>query len=86
VISQKSYLCTGSHDIYDPTFCLKTAPIYIGNGAWIASDCFVAAGVKIGANAVVAARSSVFNDLPPAHVCKGTPCRPAHPRIMRSHS
>ena len=27
---------------------LITAPIDIGNGVWIATDCFVAAGVKIG--------------------------------------
>ncbi|MDF5723883.1 MAG: hormogonium polysaccharide biosynthesis acetyltransferase HpsU [Rhizonema sp. PD37] len=80
VVSQKSYLCTGSHDISDPTFKLKTASITIGNGAWIATDCFVGPGVKIGANAVIGARSSVFSDIPSAQVCWGTPCRPQHTR------
>lgn len=80
VISQKSYLCTGSHDIDDPTFRLKTASITIGNGAWIATDCFVGLGVKIGANAVIGARSSVFSDIPSGQVCWGTPCRPQYPR------
>ncbi|GAB4543374.1 MAG: colanic acid biosynthesis acetyltransferase WcaF [Pleurocapsa sp.] len=74
VISQKSYLCTGSHDISDRAFGLKTAPIKIGNGVWIASDCFVAAGVKIGANSVIGARSSVFRDIPSQQVAWGTPC------------
>ena len=82
VISQKTYLCTGSHDIQDPAFGLKTAPITIGNGVWVATDCFVGLGVTIGANAVVGARSSVFSDLPAARVCLGTPCRPRYPRQL----
>ncbi len=80
VISQKSYLCTGTHDIKDPTFGLKTASINIGNGTWVATDCFVGPGVKIGANAVIGARSSVFGNMPPGQVCWGTPCRPQYSR------
>ncbi|MGF1496325.1 MAG: hormogonium polysaccharide biosynthesis acetyltransferase HpsU [Elainellaceae cyanobacterium] len=84
VVSQECYLCTGSHDIHDPCFRLQTAPIRVGNGAWIAADCFVAAGVSIGANAVIGARSSVFSDMPSQHVCRGTPCRPCHRREVKS--
>lgn len=84
VISQKSYLCTGSHDIQTPVFSLITAPIAIGNGAWVATDCFVGPGVTIGANTVVGARSSVFKSLPAGQVCWGSPCRPHHPRQMKS--
>jgi putative colanic acid biosynthesis acetyltransferase WcaF len=80
VISQKSYLCTGSHDLRDATFRLKTAPIRVGNGAWIATDCFVAPGVQIGANAVIGARSSVFQNMPAQQICWGTPCRPRYLR------
>lgn len=81
VISQKSYLCTGTHKIQDPAFGLQTGKIIIGNGAWVATDCFIGAGVEIGANAVIGTRSSVFNNMPPGQVCFGTPCRPQHPRI-----
>lgn len=80
VISQKTYLCTGSHDIHDPAFGLKTAPITIGNGAWIATDCFVAPGVQIGANAVIGARSTVLRDMPNQQVCWGSPCQPHYLR------
>ena len=80
VISQNSYLCTGSHDWQDPAFGLKTASITIGNGVWIAADCFIGLGVQIGANAVIGARSSVFSNIPPEQVCWGTPCRPRYPR------
>lgn len=82
VVSQKSYLCTGSHDISDPRFGLVTGEVVIGNGAWVAADCFVAAGVKIGANAVIAARSSVMRSMPARQICMGTPCRPIKPRPM----
>ncbi len=83
VISQKSYLCTGSHDIQDPAFTLITSPITIGNGVWIATDCFIAPGVQIGANAVVGARSSVFSNIPAQQVCWGTPARPRYQREIR---
>ncbi|NEN93445.1 MAG: colanic acid biosynthesis acetyltransferase WcaF [Okeania sp. SIO3H1] len=83
VISQKSYLCTGSHDMEDPTFGLQTASINIGNGAWVATDCFVGPGVNIGANAVIGARSSVFKDMPAGQVCLGTPCQPRYPRQIK---
>jgi putative colanic acid biosynthesis acetyltransferase WcaF len=81
IVSQKSYLCTGSHDIQDPAFALTTASITIGNGAWVATDCFIAPGVEIGANAVIGARSSVFKSMPSGQVCWGNPCRPQYPRI-----
>jgi putative colanic acid biosynthesis acetyltransferase WcaF len=84
VISQKTYLCTGSHDMQDPHFGLMTGTITIGNGAWIATDCFIAPGVQIGANAVVGARSSVFSSLPEQHICWGTPCRPHRVREVRN--
>jgi putative colanic acid biosynthesis acetyltransferase WcaF len=84
VISQKSYLCTGSHDIQDPQFRLVTAPIVIENGVWVATDCFVAPGVTIGANSVVGVRSTVLKDLPSGYLCYGTPCVPKAPRVMEA--
>lgn len=84
VISQKTYLCTGNHDIKDPVFGLITESIEIGNGAWVATDCFVGPGVKIGANAVVGARSSVFRNLPAGQVCWGNPCRPRYLRQVKA--
>lgn len=86
VISQKSYLCTGSHDPQDPAFRLVTGSIAIGNGVWVAADCFIAPGVQIGANALIAARSSVFENMPANFVCMGTPCRPRYPREIRQDS
>ncbi|MGK7943313.1 MAG: hormogonium polysaccharide biosynthesis acetyltransferase HpsU [Microcystaceae cyanobacterium] len=76
VISQECYLCTGSHDTNDPTFGLKTAPIIIGNGVWVAMDCLITQGVVIGANSVIGARSSVLKSIPEQKIAWGNPCRP----------
>ena len=83
VISQECYLCTGSHYISTRNFCLTTAPITLGNGVWLASDCFIAPGVTIGSNTVVGARSSVFKDIPAAQVAFGSPCLVRYPRKMQ---
>ncbi len=81
VVSQKSYLCAGTHDYRSPTFDIQAFPIVIEEEAWVASDVFVAPGVTVGRGAVVGSRSSVFSDLPDMMVCIGSPARPIHPRI-----
>ena len=83
VISQQCYLCTGSHNFRDVAFGLVVAPITIGNGVWVASDCFISPGVCIGSNAVIGARSSVMADVLDQHVCWGNPCRCHYLRTMQ---
>lgn len=74
-ISQLGHLCAGTHDYSKIEFPLLRPPIEIGDDVWLAADVFVGPGVKIGAGVVVGARSSVFEDLPPWHVCVGTPAK-----------
>jgi putative colanic acid biosynthesis acetyltransferase WcaF len=81
VVSQKSYLCAGSHDYRSKAFDITSAPISICDNAWIATDVFVASGVTVGTGAVVGSRSSVFTDLPAMTVSLGSPARPVHPRF-----
>ncbi|WP_144505660.1 putative colanic acid biosynthesis acetyltransferase [Bacillus mycoides] len=75
VISQESYLCTGSHDVKDPHFGLITKPIIIKDGAWIASDVFVYPGVTVHEMGVVAARSTVLKDIPANEIHAGSPAK-----------
>lgn len=75
VVSQRSYLCTGSHDMADPAFPLLVKPVRLEDGAWVASDVFVHPGVTIGAMAVAAARSTVVRDIPAEEVHAGLPAR-----------
>jgi putative colanic acid biosynthesis acetyltransferase WcaF len=80
VVSQRSYLCTASHDMDDLAFGYITAPITIGDQAWIASDVFVAPGVTVGRGAVVGTRSTVFDDIPSEFVAYGQPARAVRKR------
>lgn len=82
-VSQYSFLCTASHDYTREDMPLTTAPIVIGERAWITADVFVAPGVTVGEGAVVTARSSVFHDLPPWTVAGGNPALPLRPRAPR---
>jgi putative colanic acid biosynthesis acetyltransferase WcaF len=83
-ISQDVFLCAASHDYEDPHFALVTAPIRIGDGAWIAADAFVSLGVTVGEGAVVGARASVFHDVPSWTVVAGNPARVIKQRRLRT--
>lgn len=74
-VSQYSFLCTATHDYRDPLMPLVTAPIVIGERAWVAADVFIGPGVTIGEGAVVGARSSVFRNVDPWTVVAGNPAR-----------
>jgi putative colanic acid biosynthesis acetyltransferase WcaF len=82
VISQKSYLCTGSHDFESPSFDIYAKPICIEDEVWLATDVFVSPGVTIGKGAVVGARSTVLNDLPGGMVCFGHPAKAVSQRVV----
>jgi putative colanic acid biosynthesis acetyltransferase WcaF len=82
VVSQRSYLCTATHDYTKPEFPLYSRPITIGPSAWIAANVFVGPGTKVGEGAVVGACSVVTNDIPPWTVCAGNPCRVIKPRKL----
>jgi putative colanic acid biosynthesis acetyltransferase WcaF len=82
VVSQKSYLCSGTHDFRSESFEIQSYPITIEDQVWLAADVFVAPGVTVGKGTVVGARSSVFTDLPEMMICTGSPARPVRPRIQ----
>ncbi len=86
VVSQKSYLCTGSHDPSDPSFPIYAQPIVVEAECWIATDVFVGPGVTIGRGTLVGARSSVYRDLPAGKVCTGNPARVLRDRTTSSNS
>jgi putative colanic acid biosynthesis acetyltransferase WcaF len=81
VVSQESYLCTGSHDMRSPNFDISEKPIFIDAEAWIAADVFIFPGVHVGRGVVVGARSTVQNDLPSMMLCAGNPAKPIRPRL-----
>jgi putative colanic acid biosynthesis acetyltransferase WcaF len=72
VISQRSYICAGSHDYLQSNFPIFAKKIMIQDECWLATDVYVAPGVTIGKGTVVGARSSVFKDLPSNKICWGS--------------
>lgn len=76
VVSQKCYICTGTHDYRSEAFKISAHKITISDRCWLATDVFVAPGVTINIGTVVGSRSSVYNDLPAHKICVGTPAKP----------
>ena len=81
VISQKSYLCTGSHNYKSKNFDIYSKRIIIEDKVWIATDVFIAPGITIGEFSIIGARSSVFNDIPSGYICYGNPAKIIKKRI-----
>jgi putative colanic acid biosynthesis acetyltransferase WcaF len=73
VVSQRAFLCAGTHDISDERFPLRVRPIVIGDDVWVASEAFVGPGVHIGNGCVLGARGCAFEDLTEWTVYRGNP-------------
>lgn len=50
-------------------------PVEIADDVWIASDCFISPGVRIGRGSVIGAHSVVTRDVPDYAVMAGTPAK-----------
>lgn len=75
VISQRSYICSATHDHSEKCFDMVGSPVKIENEVWIATDVFVAPGVTIKRGSVIGARSSVFKNIPPLKIFAGSPAK-----------
>ncbi|MFB6170781.1 MAG: acyltransferase [Haloarculaceae archaeon] len=73
-ISDEAHIYSHDHDIVDQTEVTNFHTI-IEDDARVTYDAMVRAGVKIGENAVVGAKSSVQRDVPAHHVVAGSPAR-----------
>jgi putative colanic acid biosynthesis acetyltransferase WcaF len=72
-LSQRAFLCTGSHAWRSETFDLRTKPITIGDSVWIAAQAFLGPGVTVGSGSIVSAGAVVMVDVAPNSVAKGNP-------------
>ncbi|NJK91182.1 MAG: colanic acid biosynthesis acetyltransferase WcaF [Blastochloris sp.] len=63
-ISQRAFLCTGSHAYERETFDLVTQPITVEDGCWVAAMAFVGPGVTLGKGSVVGAGAVVMKSIP----------------------
>lgn len=82
VVSQWAYICTASHDISSPVMALKTRPVVIGNGVWVAAHAKILPGVNIFDGAVVALGSVVTKNVAASEVVGGNPARLLKRRVV----
>jgi acetyltransferase-like isoleucine patch superfamily enzyme len=74
IISQEHSML--SQEGYLVEECYRRKPIKLGDDSWIGANCFIKAGVTIGARAVVGACSNVIADVPENGRVIGSPARP----------
>lgn len=78
-ISQRSMICSGSHDYQSASLEYSHKPIEIRDGAWICLDSKVLPGVSIGECSVVSAGEVVRKSLPDYSMLIGGQVRPIDP-------
>jgi len=75
-ISQRAFLCTGSHNFHRPSFDLIVKPIEIEEGCWIAANVFIGPGVTLSKGTFCVAGSVVFKSSRENEVLLGNPALP----------
>ena len=74
-VSQRAYLCTGSHDFEKESFDLNTKPIVIEDGCWVGAQAFVGPGVTMGAESRCLAGAVVVKDVGAGTTVRGVPAQ-----------
>ncbi len=81
-ISQRAYLCTGSHDSKASSFNLHTKPIVVEDGAWIGASALISPGIKLGKQCFVTLGSVVTKDVPERKIFSGNPAIEKKERVI----
>ena len=81
-ISQRAFLCTGSHDYKKTTFDLITRPITLEDGVWIGASCWVGPGVTVESHSVLTAGSVATKNLAANGIYRGNPAVLVRQRVI----
>jgi putative colanic acid biosynthesis acetyltransferase WcaF len=74
-ISQRAFLCTGSHAWKNETFDLQTLPITVENQVWIAAHVFIGPGTCLGQGSIIGAGTVLMKSIPANSLAKGNPAQ-----------
>lgn len=74
-IAHNTKIYTLGHDLNDPKFATKGAPVHIEDDVFIFSNAMVMPGVTIGEGAIVLAGSVVTKDVEPWTIVGGNPAK-----------
>jgi putative colanic acid biosynthesis acetyltransferase WcaF len=81
-VSQRAFLCAGSHDYKSATFDLYVEPITIERGAWVGACAWIGPGVRMGSYAVLTANSVAVKDLEASGIYQGNPAQLIRHRVI----
>lgn len=73
LLSQYSVVYCGTHNIFSDEFESEGDDVILEEYSWVASHCYVGAGVKVGRGARVGASSVIRKNIPPYSVSYGNP-------------
>jgi maltose O-acetyltransferase len=84
IVGQALILDTDMHSLAldrrtNPHAAVRTAPVILGRGVWVARNAAILAGVTVGEGSVVAFGSVVTSDVPPGVLVAGNPARVVRP-------
>jgi acetyltransferase-like isoleucine patch superfamily enzyme len=74
-IAPEACLLSADHDPHSADFKGRTAPVSIGDHAWLGTRSMILPGVTVGTGAVVAAGAVVTRDVPPYAIVGGVPAK-----------
>lgn len=84
-ISQKTFLCTGSHDIRTYKKPLITYPIIIHDYVWVCAESFISPNITLNIGSVIGARSVVTKNVKEFNVVGGNPAKFIKLREMKEN-
>ena len=85
-VSQRAFLCAGTHDHSDLTLPLVRRPVTVAADAWVCAGAFVGPGVTVGERAVLGAHGVATKDVPPGEIWAGNPARFVRDREIRAEA
>jgi putative colanic acid biosynthesis acetyltransferase WcaF len=74
-VSQRTYLCSATHDISSINTPLVIGVIKVNDFVWIAAEAFIMSNVTICEGAIVGARAAVFGEVAAWTVVGGNPAK-----------
>jgi putative colanic acid biosynthesis acetyltransferase WcaF len=74
-ISQRTYLCSATHETTSVNTPFVLGEIVIHDYVWIAAEAFIMSNITIGEGAVVGARSAVFKNVEAWTIVGGNPAK-----------
>ena len=82
-VSQRSFLCTGSHDFSSEMFSLITKPIVVEERCWVGAQSFIGPGVTMKMGSRTLAGAVVIRNVEQGTAVAGVPAKPI---LVRSES